>query len=109
MGEGQNVEYDEDAFRGAAAKTGAVRDKIQGVVDTLQTSIASRGAPWGTDSLGDTFANGQNGNPGYTTARDNLIEGAENVAGTFDSFHDGQVESADLLRDMEDGNRDGLR
>ncbi|MEU1985389.1 hypothetical protein [Nocardia sp. NPDC019395] len=109
MGDGQNVEYNEQAFRRAGAKTGAVRDKIQGVIDTLESSIASRGAPWGTDTLGDTFANGQNGNPGYTTARDNLVEGAGNVAGTFGSFHDGQIESADLLRDMEDGNRDGLR
>ena len=85
-----------------------MRDRVNGVLDTLTTSINGRGKPWGNDTLGQNFVNGQN-NDGYSAGKKNLIESAENIAGTMDSFHDGQVESADFLQDMEDGNRDGMR
>ncbi|WP_280400310.1 hypothetical protein [Nocardia carnea] len=102
------VDYNDEAFRAAAERTGGVRDRVKGVLDTLETSINGRGTPWGNDTLGNTFYNGQN-NDGYGSGRTNLISSAENVAGTMDSFYKGQVESADYLQDMEDGNRDGLR
>ncbi|MEU4312606.1 hypothetical protein [Nocardia sp. NPDC024068] len=105
---GDRVDYNDEAFRRAAGKTGGVRDKINGVIDTLTASIDGRGEPWGGDSLGQSFANGQDGN-GYVPSKKNLIDSARNVSGTMGQFHDGQVESADYLQDMEDGNRDGLR
>ena len=100
------VEYHESEFRAAADATGGVRDKVQDVIDTLTRSTASRGEPWGNDELGNSFATGDSG---YRTARGNLVTGARNVVGTLDQFHDGQVDSANMLRDMEDGNRDGFR
>ncbi|GGL23644.1 hypothetical protein [Nocardia jinanensis] len=105
---GDRVDYNDEAFRAAAERTGGVRDRINGVIGRLETSINGRGAPWGDDSLGLSFANGQDGN-GYVPSKKNLIDSANNVAGTMGQFHDGQVESADYLQDMEDGNRDGLR
>ncbi|BDT94282.1 MULTISPECIES: hypothetical protein [Nocardia] len=104
-----NVEFDEHLFRKAAQKTGHVQDRITGIIDRLSTSIAARGNCWGNDTIGRNFANGPDGSGGYTTTRDNLIKGARNVAGTFENFSEGQTETADLLRDMEHGNRDGIR
>lgn len=102
------VDYNDEAFRLAAERTGGVRDRINGVIGRLETTINGRGEPWGSDSLGRSFADGQDGN-GYVLSKGNLLGSARNVAGTMGSFHDGQVESANYLRDMEDGNRDGLR
>ncbi|MEU2103158.1 hypothetical protein [Nocardia sp. NPDC019255] len=101
-----NVEFDEHLFRKAAQKTGHVEDRINGIIDRLSASIAARGNCWGNDTIGRNFANGSGG---YTTTRDNLIKGARNVAGTFQNFSEGQTKTANLLRDMEHGNRDGIR
>ncbi|MEU1523122.1 hypothetical protein [Nocardia rhamnosiphila] len=105
---GDRVDYNDEAFRAAAERTGGVRDRINGVISSLESKINGRGAPWGSDSLGQSFAVGQDGN-GYVPSKKNLLDSARNVSGTMGQFHDGQVESADYLQDMEDGNRDGLR
>lgn len=105
---GDRVDYNDEAFRAAAERTGGVRDRINGVISSLESKINGRGEPWGSDSLGRSFAVGQAGN-GYVPSKKNLLDSARNVSGTMGQFHDGQVESADYLRDMEDGNRDGLR
>ncbi|MGW0183530.1 hypothetical protein [Nocardia sp. NPDC003345] len=105
---GDRVDYNDEAFRAAAERTGGVRDRVQGVIDNLELRINGRGQPWGNDSIGQNFANGQN-NDGYRSGKTNLIDSGENVAASLDSFYQGQIESADYLQDMEDGNRDGLR
>ncbi|MFI5715600.1 hypothetical protein [Nocardia sp. NPDC051750] len=102
------VDYNDEAFTAAAERTGGVRDRVNGVIDTLTTSINGRGEPWGNDTLGNSFLNGE-ANDGYSSGKTNLFASARNVAGTMGSFYDGQVESANYLKDMEDGNRDGLR
>ncbi|MGQ4618080.1 hypothetical protein [Nocardia sp. R7R-8] len=104
-----NVEFDEHLFRKAAQKTGHVEHRITGIIDRLKASIDARKDCWGNDSIGRNFANGPDGSGGYTTTRDNLIQGGRNVAGTFRNFSDGQTKTANLLRDMEHGNRDGIR
>ncbi|MGV9723241.1 hypothetical protein [Nocardia beijingensis] len=104
-----NVEFDEHLFRKAARKTGHVEDRINGIIDRLSASIVARGNCWGNDTIGRNFANGPDGSGGYTTTRDSLINGARNVAGTFENFSKGQTKTANLLRDMEHGNRDGIR
>lgn len=109
MSGGENVEYSEDAFRRAAEKTGGVRDKLNEIIDTLANNTNARGEPWGTDPIGNAFGQGQGGNPGYVVSRSNLLTGSRNVAATFGNFRDSQVDSANLLRDTEEGNRDGLR
>lgn len=102
------VNYNDEAFRAAARSTGGVRDRVNGVLNDLERNINGRGEPWGGDSLGQSFYNGQN-NDGYGSGKTNLITSGRNVAGTMGAFHDGQVETADYLRDMEDGNADGLQ
>lgn len=109
MSGGQNVEYSEENFRRAAEKTGGVRDKLNGIIDNLESTTSGRGKPWGTDPIGVAFGDGQGGNPGYVESRDNLLTGSRNVAATFGNFYDSQVESANYLRDNEDGTRDGMR
>ncbi|MFC9432304.1 hypothetical protein [Nocardia sp. NPDC057030] len=102
------VQYDSDLFFKAAKKTGDARDRINTVLHTLQASINARGNPWGNDTLGRNFANGPDGSGGYTSSRDNMITGAQNIAGSLDNFSTGQTKSAKLLEKMEHGNRDGF-
>ncbi|QBS42951.1 hypothetical protein [Nocardia sp. CS682] len=102
------VQYESELFFKAAKKTGDARDRINGVLNTLQSSINSRGNPWGNDTLGRSFANGADGSGGYTSSRDNIIMGAQNIAGSLGNFSTGQTKSAKLLEKMERGNRDGF-
>ncbi|MEU7142916.1 hypothetical protein ABZ942_25965 [Nocardia sp. NPDC046473] len=95
-------QYDSVLFYKAAQKTGDARDRINTVLHTLQASLNARGNPWGNDSLGRNFATG------YTSSRDNMITGAQNIAGSLDNFSTGQIKSAELLEKMEHGNRDGF-
>ncbi|RDI64529.1 hypothetical protein [Nocardia pseudobrasiliensis] len=103
------LEVDAQRFRTAATKTGDVRDKVTTILDTLQRAIDSRGTPWGNDSIGDQFANGEGGKGGYLASRTNMITGGRNVAGTMGNFHDAQTKSADYLERMDHGNGDGYR
>ena len=92
------VEADAALFRQAALKTGHVRDRVNGVLDTLQTSLAGRGTPWGDDKIGKQFADGPDG---YLVALTKLTTGTTNMALTFGNFSDGQIQSADLLQSMD--------
>lgn len=104
----EKFQYDSDLFLKAAKKTGDARDRINTVLHTLQSSINARGNPWGNDTLGRNFAKGPDGAGGYTSSRDNMITGAQNIAGSLDNFSTGQTKSAQLLEKMEQGNRDGF-
>lgn len=103
------VEFDEGLFRKAAQKTGHVHNRIEAVLDTLEASINARGKPWGTDTIGHTFEFGEGGSGGYKTSKTKLVEGGHNMAGSFENFSTSQTKSANFLRDMENGNRDGVR
>ncbi|MCU1643452.1 MAG: hypothetical protein JWN03_3727 [Nocardia sp.] len=94
-----------DLLRTAAGKTAAVQDGIQQVVNTLVSSSDSRGEPWGDDSLGNQFANGANG---YTKSKTNILEGANNMAGTFGNFSQGQLDAVTKLTNMDQGNASGF-
>ncbi|WP_067860975.1 hypothetical protein [Nocardia shimofusensis] len=85
----------------AAQATGEVRDRINGVLNTLATSLASRGEPWGNDKLGKQFAEGDHG---YTKSRENLEKSAENMATSFGNFSKTQTDAARELRKMDHGN-----
>lgn len=95
-----------DLLHTAAGKTGKVRDGIENVVDTLVTNSAGRGEPWGSDTLGAGFAEGDNG---YLKSRNNILDGADNMAGTFGNFSKGQTDSAELLSRMDQGNGDSFK
>ncbi|WP_280481237.1 hypothetical protein [Nocardia cyriacigeorgica] len=95
------VKADPDDFQRAAEKTGAVRDKVQGILNTLQASISSYGTPWGNDKLGSSFTDGEQG---YFAARESLTGNIENVANSFNNFRSGQAQTVVALRKMERAN-----
>ncbi|MGV9663643.1 hypothetical protein ACWDUL_25885 [Nocardia niigatensis] len=100
------LEAYKDLLVTASGKTGQVRDGIQGVVDTFTASADGRGEPWGNDSLGRQFANGEQG---YLASKKNMIEGARNMAGTFANFSKSQKDSADELERQEQANRESFQ
>ncbi|MFB8002136.1 hypothetical protein [Nocardia sp. NPDC056000] len=95
-----------ELLRTASSKTGAVRDGIDKIVDTLVSATEGRGEPWGNDTMGSGFANGDNG---YLKSSGNIISGARNMSGTFGNFSKGQKEALDLLTTMDDGNGNGFK
>ncbi|MGW6724408.1 hypothetical protein ACWF9G_00760 [Nocardia sp. NPDC055029] len=92
------VKVYEDLLRKAAGKTGDVRDRVNGVLDNLVNSLDARGEPWGHDTTGNAFAEGESG---YKAGRDGLLESGRNAAKTMDSYSDAQTTAADKLRDMD--------
>ncbi|WP_454198385.1 WXG100 family type VII secretion target [Nocardia sp. Marseille-Q1738] len=105
----ERIELDPDLLRQAAQKTSHVRDRINSVMSTLQTSLAGRGAPWGNDKIGDNFYNGPNGNDGYQASRKNLTTNATNMSTTFGNFSTNQARTADYLERQDRRNADGFR
>ncbi|MRH92852.1 hypothetical protein GFY24_36460 [Nocardia sp. SYP-A9097] len=95
-----------DLLRTASNKTGAVRDGIDKVVDTLISTTEGRGEPWGSDTMGKGFAAGENG---YLKSSDNIVKGARNMSGTFGNFSKGQQDALELLTRMDDGNGDQFK
>ncbi|MEC3955050.1 hypothetical protein VMT65_18560 [Nocardia sp. CDC153] len=96
----------QDLLTKASQKTGEVRDGIKGVVDGFTSQADALGTPWGNDSLGRQFANGDQG---YLASKKNIIEGATNMAGTFGNFSTSQQESADKLGSMDQANGEGFQ
>ncbi|MEV0767904.1 MULTISPECIES: hypothetical protein [Nocardia] len=94
-----------EQVRGAAAKMGDLRDRLNAILTNLETSLDARGAAWGGDGYGSTFADGDQG---YLAARENLTEGIRNTAMTFDSYSDGQYEAATLLARTERRSKDSF-
>ncbi|MEV6276362.1 WXG100 family type VII secretion target [Nocardia sp. NPDC051832] len=81
-------------LRSAAGKMGDLRDQVNGILGTLERSLAAKGAAWGGDGYGSTFADGTQG---YLAAWENLTEGMDNTVTTLDSYSDGQYKAAELL------------
>ncbi|MFE1593229.1 hypothetical protein [Nocardia sp. NPDC058705] len=92
------VKVTESQLRKAAGRTGDVRDAISAVLNGLQTSLDGRGAPWGGDTTGKQFTDGENG---YFAGREGLMQSAANSAETMDSYSKAQSKGADHLRDMD--------
>lgn len=99
------VEFDPAKFRTAAGKTLDVRDKIKAVMDNLTASLDT-GSPWGRDKIGSQFYDGENG---YGASHKNLYQNAGNFQTTFQSFHDGQIDSARLIEGQDHATGDGMR
>ncbi|GAB2562191.1 hypothetical protein [Nocardia heshunensis] len=95
-----------DLLLKASEKTGEVRDGINGVVNTFNGQSDALGTPWGNDSLGNQFANGDQG---YLASKDNIVKGATNMAGTFANFSKSQKDSADKLEATEEANRQAFQ
>jgi hypothetical protein len=85
---------------------GDLRDRVNGIRITLENSLATKGAAWGGDGYGTTFADGPEG---YLAARKNLTEGLGNTAETLDSYSDGQYKAAKLLETTDLGSAKDFR
>ncbi|WP_067845395.1 WXG100 family type VII secretion target [Nocardia lijiangensis] len=93
-------------LRRAAGAMGDLRDRVNGILTTLETSLAAKGAAWGGDGYGTAFADGPEG---YVAARENLTEGLGNTAKTLDSYSDGQYKAATLLARTDKRSGEGIR
>ncbi|MFI6996632.1 WXG100 family type VII secretion target [Nocardia sp. NPDC050175] len=87
-----------DELRSAAGKMGALRDRMNDILSTLESSLSTKGPAWGGDGYGSTFADGPQG---YVAAHKNLSKGIGNTAKTLDSYSDGQYKAAELLARMD--------
>lgn len=95
-----------EQLRGAAGRMGDLRDRVDGILATLERSLQAKGSAWGGDGYGSTFADGDQG---YIAAHKNLAEGIGNTAKTLDSYADGQNKAADLLAHTDKHNGNGFR
>lgn len=71
---------------------------MQGILSNLENALSAKGAAWGGDGYGSTFADGPQG---YRAACANLTEGIGNTATTLDSYSDGQYRAAKLLEEND--------
>ncbi|WP_433561957.1 WXG100 family type VII secretion target [Nocardia sp. CA-151230] len=93
-------------LRGAAGQMQDLENRVNGILATLEQALSAKGAVWGDDSYGSTFADG---GQGYTAAHANLRDGLRNMATTLGSYASGQNEAADTLERMDHGNANHYR
>ncbi|MEC3954476.1 hypothetical protein VMT65_15650 [Nocardia sp. CDC153] len=91
---------------GAAGQMADLRDRVRGILGTLENSLSAKGNAWGGDGYGSTFADGDQG---YLAAHRNLVEGIANTATTLGSYADGQHRAADLLAHTDHRSGNGFR
>ncbi|MFE3059332.1 WXG100 family type VII secretion target [Nocardia sp. NPDC059239] len=90
-----------DRLRSAAGQMQDLESRVNGILATLEQALSAKGAAWGDDSYGSTFADG---GQGYAAAHANLRDGLRNMATTLGSYASGQNEAADTLERMDHGN-----
>ncbi|MGW0180844.1 hypothetical protein [Nocardia sp. NPDC003345] len=99
------VEVDPDRLERAAFLTQELADSVSGVGRKLRTRLdgledESTQQPWGNDSFGRKFVDGEN-KDGYGTSKPNLLDGVDGIGGTFGAFATGQRDAVGQLRDMD--------
>ena len=94
------IQINPGLLRTAAQDSSAIKDNIAQVLATLQSSLNAKGSPWGKDSFGDKFANGDKG---YVAASKNVLSAVSDMGTTFDSIAQGQVQAADQLSSADTG------
>ncbi len=92
----QPVGINPDGMRSAAAEFDDEADHVQNILDTLQTSSASKGEPWGNDKAGKQFADGDKG---YKANRDNTFNSLSKLVQTL---HDNADNLRDAAKSFED-------
>ncbi|MEU7141967.1 type VII secretion target [Nocardia sp. NPDC046473] len=100
-----NVEVDTNQLRHAAGECDGIHDSITHTLTTLRGVVSGASTPWGKDSFGKKFADGDKG---YRAARENLLAAIDQMATTFGGYADGQRSAADRMDAMEVGNTNGF-
>jgi hypothetical protein len=100
-----SVEVDPAQLKVAALTSESIQQRIQQSLTRLQSTLTSDGTPWGNDSFGKKFAEGDQG---YLVASENLTAGLTQMSSTFGDFAKGQREAADGLTAMDQNNQQGF-
>jgi hypothetical protein len=108
----QKFQIDPAAFRSSANVTRGVADKLHGIWTGLASGLDGLGSPWGTDKIGDQFANGT-GNNGYLSTVSGMrdgITGGKGFCASIDNLADGQESTADYIeKQIEPDNKAAYR
>lgn len=92
------IELDPTKLKAAAERSKSIADAVRTARTILVQTLTINGNPWGSDSFGDKFAKGDQG---YVAARDGLLVGMTDLAGTFEQIYKGQVGAANSFADTE--------
>lgn len=101
-----HIEVDPDALERAANLSQELSDSVLGVGRRLRDRLGSienesTRQPWGDDSNGEKFINGDNNN-GYGSSKPNLLDGIDGIGQTFGAFATGQRDGVRILRENEE-------
>ncbi|NKY50380.1 hypothetical protein [Nocardia vermiculata] len=104
------IEVDTDALIRAADLPEEVSQRVRAVIDTLNGTLTgieddATNQPWGNDKSGKKFADGDKG---YKTSRQNLIEGGYSMADALHEFGAGERSAAEQFQAAEGGATEGL-
>ncbi len=99
-----SVEINPDQLRTAASDCDRIHGSIVTALRNLQSAVDAEQAPWGNDSFGKKFADGDKG---YLAVSKNLLDGINDLATTFGTFASGQREAADELNNADTGHANG--
>ena len=98
MADDETVEVDTSALRDAADRVDDIAGRVGKAVDSLKTALDEKGFPWGTDSYGKKFTEGDEG---YSKSSKNLIDGADNMTGSLEKFGSSMNDAARKMDDMD--------
>ncbi|MEV6771280.1 hypothetical protein AB0N05_21935 [Nocardia sp. NPDC051030] len=102
------VEVDPELLRQAGTKTANVTDRFKSVLTRLESAIDGKGEPWGDDTYGEKFANGEDGK-GYTAARENLTKLTADASKKSDDQSTGQNDSSKLHANTDQTNASAFK
>ncbi len=98
MTDGKKVEVDTNQLRNAAGKVDDVAARVWKTVTHLQDTLDDRGAPFGHDSYGKKFTEGESG---YEKSSHNLMDGAVNLTRSLNKFTSSMRDAAQKMDDMD--------
>ncbi len=101
-----NLEVTPDQLHACSNTMNGLQDQISGIQSTLGGNLSSRGAPWGDDSNGHTFAYGDKGDNGYLSQTTTVQSGSSSVAAAFGKIAAGQADAARGLQSTDGGSAD---
>ncbi|MBF6171425.1 WXG100 family type VII secretion target [Nocardia blacklockiae] len=99
----ERIEVDPAKLRAAAQVTQDLSDRVKGVADRLRGTLSglefdAGNRPWGDDSMGKKFSEGDKG---YKGARTNLLDGADAMVQTLHDFAEGQRNAAAVMQGVD--------
>lgn len=94
----KKVQVNTPELRTAARTMNDAGSRVKGVFETLRNNLNSKGNPFGTDSYGKKFTEGEKG---YTTSSKNLLSGGDNMTNSLDQFGSGMDDAATKMENMD--------